>query len=154
MFATESYVQARRGNHGTSRFVYLQRLVTEYQDTQKEEAKQQIIANLANFAYDPYNYVIMKELNILDLFLDGLTEEDESIKEFAIGGICNCICDPFFAHRVLENKANFHPILRLLSSTNENTLISALTTLYYLCEYPEGKQLCQKRNVAKALDAW
>lgn len=35
MFATESYVQARRGNHGTSRFVYLQRLVTEYQDTQK-----------------------------------------------------------------------------------------------------------------------
>lgn len=28
----------------------------------------------------------------LDLFLDGLTEEDESIKEFAIGGICNCIC--------------------------------------------------------------
>lgn len=54
-------MQARRGNHGTSRFVYLQRLVTEYQDTQKEgtllgfviecvEAKQQIIANLANFA--------------------------------------------------------------------------------------------------------
>ena len=29
------------------------------------EAKQQIIANLANFAYDPYNYVIMKELNIV-----------------------------------------------------------------------------------------
>ena len=79
MFATESYVQARRGNHGPSRFVYLQRLVTEDQDTQKEgtllgfviecvEAKQQIIANLANFAYDPYNYVIMKELNIVLCF--------------------------------------------------------------------------------------
>ena len=34
----------------------------------------------------------------LDLFLDGLTEEDESIKEFAIGGICNCICG-IVAHR-------------------------------------------------------
>ena len=75
MFATESYVQARRGKHGTSRFVYLQRLVTEYQDTQKlgiisissecVEAQRQIIANLANFAYDPYNYVIMRELNIV-----------------------------------------------------------------------------------------
>lgn len=32
------------------------------------EAKQQIIANLANFAYDPYNYVIMKELNIVWCF--------------------------------------------------------------------------------------
>ena len=35
MFATESYVQARRGNKGTPRFVYLQKLVTEYQDTKK-----------------------------------------------------------------------------------------------------------------------
>lgn len=35
MFATESYVQARRGKKGTPRFVYLQKLVTEYQDTKK-----------------------------------------------------------------------------------------------------------------------
>ena len=28
----------------------------------------------------------------MDLFIDGLTEEDDKIKEFAIGGICNCIC--------------------------------------------------------------
>ena len=24
--------------------------------------------------------------------MDGLSEEDEMLKEFAIGGICNCIC--------------------------------------------------------------
>ena len=96
----------------------------------------------------------------LDLFLDGLTEEDESIKEFAMGGVCNCICgtilrcfrlDPFFARQVLENKANLHPILRLLSSTNENTLVSALTTLYYLCEYPEGKQRMVASRVPRSL---
>lgn len=35
MFATENYVQARRGKKGTPRFSYLQKLVTEYQDTNK-----------------------------------------------------------------------------------------------------------------------
>ena len=35
MFATENYVQARRGTKGTPRFEYLQKLVTEYQDTTK-----------------------------------------------------------------------------------------------------------------------
>ena len=31
--------------------------------------KQQILANLANFAYDPVNYEFFRQLNILDLFL-------------------------------------------------------------------------------------
>lgn len=31
--------------------------------------KQQVLANLANFAYDPVNYDYFRELNILDLFL-------------------------------------------------------------------------------------
>ena len=33
------------------------------------ESKQQVLANLANFAYDPINYDYMRRLNILDLFL-------------------------------------------------------------------------------------
>ena len=33
------------------------------------EAKEQILANLANFAYDPINYEYFKKLNIADLFL-------------------------------------------------------------------------------------
>ena len=75
MFATESYVQSRKGGRGTSRFDYLQQLITEYQDTSKQgrvldresivEARRQIIANLANFAYDPYNYAFMIELIIV-----------------------------------------------------------------------------------------
>ena len=77
MFATENYVQSRKGDRGTSRFDYLQQLVTEYQDTTKQgtwilrtfviESKRQIIANLANFAYDPYNYAILNELNIVSI---------------------------------------------------------------------------------------
>ncbi|CBK20458.2 uncharacterized protein [Blastocystis hominis] len=151
MFATESYVQSRKGGRGTSRFDYLQQLITEYQDTSKQEARRQIIANLANFAYDPYNYAIMSELNILDLFLDGLEEEDELIVEFAIGGICNCICYPAFSELVVSEKANLKNMIRLLSSTNENTLISAMATLYYLMDYPQGLTILSKASVQTAM---
>ena len=72
---------------------YLQELVNEYQDTKDKgkynniyweiitlimklmnvdnflEAKYQVLANLANFAYDPINYDWFFELNIIDLFI-------------------------------------------------------------------------------------
>ena len=154
MFATESYVQSRKGDRGTSRFDYLQQLVTEYQDTTKQESKRQIIANLANFAYDPYNYAILNELNILDLFLDGLGDEDELIVEFAIGGICNCICYPAFLDILLSEKGNIKSIIHLLSSTNENILISSMATLYYLIDTPLGLKLLAKPSVKTALSTY
>jgi hypothetical protein len=42
------------------------------------DAKHQVLANLANFAYDPINYDFLWQLNIIDLFL---------------GQISNCIDD-------------------------------------------------------------
>ena len=63
------------------------------------EHKLQIIANLANFGYDPINYQFFRTLNVIDLFLDVLAEEDQdkedkeyndTMIQFAIGGICNC----------------------------------------------------------------
>jgi len=33
------------------------------------DAKLQVLANLANFAYDPINYEYMRQLNAIDLFL-------------------------------------------------------------------------------------
>jgi len=47
------------------------------------------VANLANFAYDPFNYAFMRQLNVLELFLDCITEPNERLIEFGIGGICN-----------------------------------------------------------------
>lgn len=49
-----------------------------------------MLANLANFAYDPINYDHLHKLNVLDLFLDSLTESDPKLIEFALGGLCNC----------------------------------------------------------------
>jgi len=33
------------------------------------ESKLQVLANLANFAYDPVNYDYIRRLNVIDLFL-------------------------------------------------------------------------------------
>jgi hypothetical protein len=52
-------------------------------------AKTQVLAHLANFAYDPVNYEWLRKLHVLDLFIDMLTEENEQWKEFGMSGICN-----------------------------------------------------------------
>lgn len=49
------------------------------------EAKEQVLANLANFAYDPKNMEYLRELQVADLFLDMLTEENENFVEFGMG---------------------------------------------------------------------
>ncbi|XP_059527157.1 armadillo repeat-containing protein 7 isoform X2 [Myotis daubentonii] len=67
------------------RLGYLQALVTEFQETESQDAKEQVLANLANFAYDPSNYQYLRQLQVLDLFLDSLSEENETLVEFAIG---------------------------------------------------------------------
>jgi KaiC/GvpD/RAD55 family RecA-like ATPase len=53
------------------------------------EAKEQVLANLANFAYDPINYEYLRKLNVIDLFLDQLSEENRNIVQFGLGGLCN-----------------------------------------------------------------
>ncbi|XP_029784252.1 armadillo repeat-containing protein 7 isoform X2 [Suricata suricatta] len=67
------------------RLGYLQALVTEFQETESQDAKEQVLANLANFAYDPNNYQYLRQLQVVDLFLDSLSEENETLVEFAIG---------------------------------------------------------------------
>lgn len=52
-----------------------------------------MLANLANFAYDPINYEYLRTLNVLQLFLDCLSDTDPLQVEFAIGGLCNAALD-------------------------------------------------------------
>lgn len=49
------------------------------------DSKEQVLANLANFAYDPGNLDFLKELQVPDLFMDMLTEENENFVEFGMG---------------------------------------------------------------------
>lgn len=137
MFTTQEYIDRKTGEHGIGRLNYLQSLVTEFQDSSEEEAQEQVLANLANFAYDPINYEHFKKLNMVDLFLDCLEERNENMVEFAIGGLCNCCLDKEIKRHILDN-GGVQLIVKCLSRPVENTVMSAITTLMYLVT-PESK---------------
>ncbi|XP_057839973.2 uncharacterized protein LOC131049907 isoform X1 [Cryptomeria japonica] len=132
MFTNEERQKQRTGKYGTPREQYLQELVNEFQQTTEEESKEQIVAHLANFAYDPYNYNFLRKLNVLDLFLDCLTEPNEKLVEFGVGGICNSCADAANAAVIVKN-GGILLIISCLSSPVQNTVLSAITSLYYLC---------------------
>ncbi|XP_034049240.1 armadillo repeat-containing protein 7 [Thalassophryne amazonica] len=118
-------------SEGSDRFEYLQTLVTEFQDTDSDEAKEQVLANLANFAYDPKNMEFLRELQVFDLFLDMLTEDNDNFVEFGMGGLCNLSVDPECRHLILQSKG-IALVINCLSSHREETVLSAITTLMNL----------------------
>ncbi|XP_019730197.1 armadillo repeat-containing protein 7 [Hippocampus comes] len=113
------------------RFEYLQTLVTEFQDTDSDEAKEQVLANLANFAYDPKNTEHLRQLQVADLFLDMLTEDNDNFVEFGIGGLCNLSMDPECRDLILQSDA-IPLVTNCLSSPREETVLSAISTLMNL----------------------
>ncbi|KAI8372511.1 hypothetical protein EDC96DRAFT_572739 [Choanephora cucurbitarum] len=94
MFQSKKYIEQRHGKESANREDHLKLLVQEYQVTESQDAKHQILANLANFAYDPINYNTLWDLQVIQLFLDALEEHDVLLQEFGIGGIAN-ICLAF-----------------------------------------------------------
>ena len=131
MFSTYEYLRKKTGPYGIGRFNYLQSLVTEFQETTSQEAKEQVLANLANFAYDPVNYEHLRTLNVLDLFLDCLTEENATLVEYAIGGLCNVCLDKENKDLILKHDG-VKLVIGCLSQDREAIILSAITTLMYL----------------------
>ncbi|KAM9296684.1 armadillo repeat-containing protein 7 [Gastrophryne carolinensis] len=113
------------------RFLYLQALVTEFQDTENIGAKRQVLANLANFCYDPKNFHDLQRLQVPDLLLDMLSEDDESLVEFGIGGVCNFCLDKAIRSHIVSS-GGISLVINCLSSRREETVFSAITTLMYL----------------------
>ncbi|CAA6669674.1 unnamed protein product [Spirodela intermedia] len=132
MFTNDQRQAERTGRHGTPRLQYLQELVAQFQNATNEELKERIAAHLANFAYDPYNYSFLRQLNVLELFLDCITESNEKLVEFGAGGICSSCVDPANAAVIVEC-GGIPLIIMCLSSPVKNTVNSALGALYYLC---------------------
>lgn len=146
MFTNDRRQVERTGRSGTPRAKYLQELVTEFQKTADEESKEKIVAHLANFAYDPYNYMFLRELNVLELFLDCITEPNEKLIEFGVGGICNSCVDPENS-AVITQCGGIPLIIQCLSSPVRNTVNYALGALYYLCNSSTKKEILKPEVV-------
>ncbi|KAL0291194.1 UNVERIFIED_CONTAM: hypothetical protein Scaly_2646400 [Sesamum calycinum] len=61
MFTNDQRQKERTGKYGSPRLEYLQELVTQFQNATSGEIKEKIVANLGNFAYDPYNYTFLRQ---------------------------------------------------------------------------------------------
>ncbi|KAG8374650.1 hypothetical protein BUALT_Bualt10G0018100 [Buddleja alternifolia] len=146
MFTNEQRQKERTGSYGSPRVQYLQELVSQFQNASSEETKEKIVANLGNFAYDPYNYTFLRQLNVLELFLDCLTEPNEKLLEFAVGGICNACADPKNAAVVIQC-GGIPLIIQCLSSPVRNTVIYALGSLYYLCDATTKEEILKPEIV-------
>ncbi|CAK9143452.1 unnamed protein product [Ilex paraguariensis] len=110
------------------------------------ESKERIVANLANFAYDPYNYTFLRQLNVLELFLDCITEPNEKLVEFGVGGICNSCVDPANV-AVVIHCGGIPLVIQCLSSPVRNTVNYALGALYYLCNASNREQILKPEVV-------
>lgn len=152
MFTNEKRQAERTGKSGTPRAQYLQELVTEFQKTTHEETKEKIVAHLANFAYDPYNYEFLRQLNVLELFLDCLTEPNEKLIEFGAGGICNSCADPANA-AVIVRCGGIPLMIQCLSSPVSNTVSYAFGALYFLCN-PSTQNDILKPDVIEVIKSY
>ncbi|XP_069981351.1 armadillo repeat-containing protein 7 [Penaeus vannamei] len=138
MFTSYERLEKRSGKKGVDRPEYLKELVHEFTTSEHLASREQVLANLVNFAYDPINYPWLRKLKVIDIFLDQLTEGTATLRDFAAAGLCNLALDQ-------ENKAY---ILRqggvallagCLLSQHESVVLSAITTLMFLVT-PESKR--------------
>ncbi|KAK4751914.1 hypothetical protein SAY87_020712 [Trapa incisa] len=140
MFTNDRRQEERTGRYGTPRLQYLQDLVTRFQNAADEETKEKIVANLANFAYDPYNYKSLQQLNVLELFLDCITEPNEKLVEFGVGGICNACAGLFsyyesFALRMIRfSHCSMFPCFLMIFIVDEKWLVMNLLFFFALTE--------------------
>ncbi|KOC59693.1 Armadillo repeat-containing protein 7, partial [Habropoda laboriosa] len=114
------------------------------------EAKEQVLANLANFAYDPINYGYMRQLQIIDLFLHTLSEDNLKLIRFAAGGICNVSTDPINKLYILRNQG-IQLLTSLLTSQDEDIILSVLTSLIFLITH-ETKNEITAETIEKISD--
>ncbi|KAJ9052024.1 Armadillo repeat-containing protein 7 [Entomophthora muscae] len=130
-----------RGRHvHQDRLQFLQKLVTEFQETDEDEDREEVLANLANFAYDPSNYQFLRDLKVIDLFLDAIHFGPEKHSSFAVGGLCNLCIDPKNKEIILA-RGGADIIAACLSSPNEEIVRNALTTLMLLIDECESQDI-------------
>ncbi|XP_068223407.1 armadillo repeat-containing protein 7 isoform X2 [Palaemon carinicauda] len=148
MFSSYERLQKRSGKKGVDRFQYLKELVEEFSNTESS-AKEQVLANLANFSYDPINYQWLRRLKVIDIFLHHLSEGTVTLHRFAAAGICNLCLDVENKSYILQN-GGVHLLTECLMSEDESTVISSITSLMFLVT-PQSKLEITSDKVVKLI---
>ncbi|XP_022160857.1 armadillo repeat-containing protein 7 isoform X2 [Myzus persicae] len=131
MFHKPQDLLKRTPADGINRPEFLKQLVQEFRKTNSAESKLQVLANLANFAYDPVNYLHIRTQKVIDLFLEQLASDDNQLIAFAAAGLCNLVNDPANKDYIIGN-GGIQNIEKNLSIDDDNIILSCITTLMYL----------------------
>lgn len=121
----------RTKEDGAERYKFLKQLVEEYGTTRNIDHKKQVLANLANFGYDPTNYEHFKELHIVDLFLNELTGDDEQFISIVLAGLCNIVTEEEFLHYIVKLNG-IKLVSESIYSKNIEAQLNVITILFYL----------------------
>ncbi|GLV39077.1 Follicle cell protein 3C [Carabus blaptoides fortunei] len=125
MFSRKDQLLRKTGPDGIGRFDFLRLLKKEFEETIQEDSKNQTLANLANFAYDPINYEYMRSLNLLDLFLEQFRSGNEELIHFSSAAICNLSADPTNRDLIIR-KNGIKLVAKLLYSKDEEVVLNSL----------------------------
>ncbi|KAF0689894.1 Aste57867_18690 [Aphanomyces stellatus] len=153
MLSSRARLKSRESSKGDAlpREGYLMQLMAECTSpSTTPPAKQQCLAHLANFGYDPINFEYFLRLNVVDMFVDfvddGLPHASATpqgaasnhaivIVRLAVQGICNVSADPRFQKILVENDA-IPLLVRAAHSHDATTCAAALSTLFFLLDAP------------------
>ncbi|CAB3231375.1 unnamed protein product [Arctia plantaginis] len=148
MFSSKTQLAKRTPENGTDRESFLSLLVDEYLHSSSYDGKCQVLANLANFAYDPINYEYIRNVGVLDIFLYVIkNESDRQLLHYAVAGLCNLCFDPLNAEYVLTH-CGFKPLTALLKLTDTDILADTITSLIQLHEYQTSSDLYTEEVIA------
>jgi hypothetical protein len=159
MFSTPKSLERRTGRFGVGRFEYLKQLLNEYEHSStNNENKLQILANLANFSYDPINYKYLRQLNIIDLFLDCLQmHTDDDFIHYALAGLCNMSTDKINNQLIIEkNPSILICLIKCLFSNRLDIVLNSMVTLMFLCDYNEQmkNEIGQRIEIRQCLEQY
>ncbi|KAF0302496.1 Armadillo repeat-containing protein 7 [Amphibalanus amphitrite] len=113
------------------RYLYLRDLLEELQESQQPAARQQVLANIANFAYDPRNAEHLLRLGAPRLLLARLSDPDAALRRFAAAAVSNLCLEPR-CRRALLAGGVLPALLLGLEESNPQTVAACLTTLLLL----------------------
>ncbi|EEB10880.1 conserved hypothetical protein [Pediculus humanus corporis] len=128
--STEEKLHELKKEHKYDRQQYLKQLVTEFQVSKHKDVKEQILSNLVNFAYDPWNYDLFRSLKILDLFINNLTDTDDIIVKLSAAGLCNLCIDPLNKDFIVKH--GLTDLKKLLNNKHDEIIISVISILMYI----------------------
>jgi hypothetical protein len=159
MFSTPKSLERRTGRFGVGRLEYLKQLLNEYEHSStNNENKLQILANFSNFSYDPINYNYLRQLNIIDLFLDCLQmHTNDDFVHYALAGLCNMSSDSINSQLIFtKNPSILLVLIKCLFSNRFDIVINAMLTLMFLSDHNEQmkNELIQRNEIQQCLEKY